>query len=102
VIARWGEDALERSAIVEWDVTPPSDRTKDAAVMSGAATALSALRAALREAGVELDVPAFAVRFGIPLKEDTNADGRLDSEDTQLAEVIPIYDEDDAPIQEAA
>lgn len=90
VIDRWGEDALERSALVEWDVTPPEDRTKEATAMAQAGSALSSLNTALEKSGHEVDVPAFALRFGVPLKpisasandqtEDEDDDGSVDVE----------------------
>lgn len=99
VVARWGEEGLVRSAIVEWDVEPPSNRTTESAAMVSAGTALTSLADALAKSGRELDVDAFAVRFGIPIKGDRNGDGRPDD---KTADVIPIFDEDDSPLEEAA
>jgi hypothetical protein len=67
VVERWGEAGLEQSGLVEWDITEPSDHTQESAAMGQAATAITTLRAALEGTGVELDVPAFAVRFAIPV-----------------------------------
>lgn len=99
VVARWGEEGLRRSAIVEWDVTPPTNRTAEAAAMVSAGQALTGLTEALAKTGRELDVDAFAIRFGLPVKGDRNGDGRPD--DTS-GDVIPIFDEDEKPLQEAA
>ncbi len=101
VVARWGEAGLVRSAIVEWDVEPPTNRTAEAAAMVSAGTALTGLAEALKTNGRELDVDAFAVRFGIPVKGDRNGDGRPDARE-ELADVVPIFDENDEPIEEAA
>lgn len=68
VLARWGEEGLEESALVEWDVSVPEDRSKEATAIAMAATALTALQAALQNTGRELDVDAYALKFGIALR----------------------------------
>ncbi|MBX3205104.1 MAG: DUF935 family protein [Labilithrix sp.] len=68
-IARWGEDALERAALVAWDVTPPEDITKEASAMGQAANALTALNAALATTEDEVDVPAFLKQYKIPIRK---------------------------------
>lgn len=78
VITRFGEEALERSAIVEWDVTPPKDRMAEATAIMSAANALSALTAALQPFHRSVDVDHFALKFGIPIQGDLNGDGRPD------------------------
>lgn len=67
VVSRWGEEALNESAIVAWDVTPPEDRVKQAAAMTQAATAITALRTALQGTGYDVDIPMVVARFGIPV-----------------------------------
>jgi hypothetical protein len=69
VVERWGEQGLEESGLVEWDVTPPEDLAKASTAMGQAATALAALNAALQNSGHEVDVPAFALQFKIPLRK---------------------------------
>ena len=78
VVARWGEDALETSALVEWDVTPPSDRTSEANAWTQAATAITAVRQALDGSGRDIDIRSVAVRFGIPIQGDVDGDGEPD------------------------
>jgi hypothetical protein len=84
VVARFGEDALEQSALVEWDVTPPKDRAAEANAMVAASNALKGLQEALAVHGRELDVDAFAVRFSIPIKGDANGDGKPDATVSRL------------------
>lgn len=67
IVERFGEEALDSGAVVEWDVTPPRDRTQDAAALQTASAAIITLTEALDAHGRELDVDAFATRFGIPL-----------------------------------
>jgi len=67
IIARWGVDALEDGAIVEWDVTPPKDRMSEGTSMQAAANALKGLNEALERYGKEIDIEEFAVRFGLRL-----------------------------------
>lgn len=86
VFERWGEDGLVRSAIVEWDVTPPKDRNSEASALVTAANAVKGLAEALAVYDRELDIDTFAVRFGIPIKGDVNTDGVPDAEDPALEE----------------
>lgn len=67
VMARFGEDAVNDGAIVEWDVTPPKDRTAEATSLSQVANAITTLSAALAPFGKNLDVDALCVRFGVPV-----------------------------------
>jgi hypothetical protein len=67
IVARWGEDALERSPIVEWDVTPPKDRSAEAQSLVTAAMAIAQLTEALSVHGERLDIHAFCTQFGVPL-----------------------------------
>lgn len=78
VVARWGEDALEQSAIVEWDVTPPKDRKSEATALMSAGNALDVLQRVLAPTGREVDVAAYCVKFGIQLKDDKTGDGNPD------------------------
>jgi hypothetical protein len=99
VITRWGEDAIERSPIVEWDVTPPKDRNSEAQAMLAAANALKALKEALELVGREVDVDAFAVQFRLPIKGDANGDGKPDAEQANLRQLpfAPAGNENDVP-----
>jgi hypothetical protein len=84
VISRFGEEALENCAVVEWDVTPPQDRTAKANALMVAANALAALNAALAPSGEEVDVKAFAAEYSIPTRKKAakptpaNDDGSID------------------------
>lgn len=95
VVTRFGEEKLVQSAIVEWDVTPPKDRTAEATAMGAAANALTQLSDALKPYGRELDVDAFALRFGIPIKGDADGDGVPDAEEQNVGE-IPVAENDEA------
>lgn len=66
VHSRFGEDAVAKSPIVEWDVTPPVDRMKEAQALTQAAQAGTALDALLRTFGKQLDIEEFCHRFSIP------------------------------------
>jgi len=81
VIARWGEEALARSAVVEWDVTPPKDKNAEATALLSASNALKGLNEALALKGREVDLDAFAVQFGIAVKGDANGDGKPENDD---------------------
>lgn len=71
VLERWPDEELSRTALVEWDITPPEDRTKEGAAATAAASAIAGLTAALADSDVELDVEAFTKRFAIPTKPRT-------------------------------
>lgn len=79
VLARWGEDALDECPVVSWDVDPPRDRAIEAQTMVAVATAITTLGAALRENGSELDVAAICAKYGIPVCQDVDGDGRADN-----------------------
>lgn len=83
----WGEEALETSATVEWDVTPPKDQTATASAFVAVGNALKGLREQLAAAGYELDVEAFCDQFSVPLK----------SEGGKVKQTKPKEPEDEAP-----
>lgn len=69
IVSRWGEEALAtRNCVVEWDVTPPADRNSEASALVSVATAITSLTAALASHGLEPDVDALTMRFGIPVR----------------------------------
>ena len=53
---------------VEWDVTPPADKTRDAAALQTSAVAIDQLITALAKAGEAPDVRALCQRFDVPLQ----------------------------------
>lgn len=83
VVARFGVEALEHTAVVEWDVTPAKDRASEAQSLLTTATAITALTNALAAHGRELDIDALCSRFGVPVRGDLDGDGVPDSESAQ-------------------
>lgn len=80
IVNRFGEDAIASGGgcVVEWDTTPPSDRTTEAAALVQVSTAITSLSEALAAQGMKLDVEALTTRFGVPLKrEDATAKPKL-------------------------
>lgn len=69
VMKRFGEDALDESAIVEWDVTPPKDRESEAKALETFGKALAAADAALAPHGLETDASALALTYHVPVKK---------------------------------
>lgn len=65
VVVRFGLEAIERSPVVEWDVTPPKDLNAEATALVQAATAIQQLTEALDRHGLEPDVEALCTRFGV-------------------------------------
>jgi hypothetical protein len=88
VLQRFGPGALERSTVVEWDVTPPKDRNAEALSLVTTAQAIDQLTVALRAYGRELDVAAMCARFGIPIANDADGDGTPDVGPTQRLELV--------------
>jgi hypothetical protein len=80
IVKVWGEDALRRSVLVEYDVTPPKDRASEAQSLVTTATAITQLSEALAAHDRELDIDAVCARFGVPVKGDTNGDGKPDEQ----------------------
>lgn len=78
VVAQFGEDSIERSPCVEWDVTPPKDRNAEAVALTQVASALAALTSALAPYGVQVDAAEICSRFGVPVEGDLDGDGVAD------------------------
>lgn len=72
VMSRWGESALSRCPVVEWDVTPPKDRNAEANALVQVATAIKALTSALSPHGIALDTESLLTRFNVPALVDSS------------------------------
>lgn len=68
VATNWGEEALETSTCVEWDVTPPKDRESEARALLTVGQAIAQVSEVLRANGRELDVEALCTHYSIPLR----------------------------------
>jgi hypothetical protein len=64
---RFGPRAANQNTLVEWDVTPPADLTKEAAAVNGAAIAVKAMNEVLAPIGKRVDVEDVARRYGVKL-----------------------------------
>lgn len=69
VISHFGEDALYESVCVEWDVTPPQDKTAEATAAVQLGLAIKALDEVLASRSMRVDVRALAARFGVPVED---------------------------------
>lgn len=69
IAERFGEDALEESASVEWDVTPPKDRTSEANASVTVANAIERLTATLAAYGYEPDVERICADYSVPIRK---------------------------------
>ena len=61
----------ELAPIPVWDATPPEDASALATTWQTAGDALAKLQSAAAAQGMEVDLDAFAARFGIPLRRAT-------------------------------
>ncbi len=76
VALRFGIEAINSKAcVMEWDVTPPKDRNSEATSMVTTGNAITLLKQALAESGLELDVSALCARYAIPVRGDADGDG---------------------------
>lgn len=69
LLSRFGEESLYDGVVVEWDVTPPKDKTSEANAMQTVATAIKSLDEALATRGLEVDADRVLAQFGIPTRE---------------------------------
>ncbi len=91
IATRFGPDALDVGCVMEWDVTPPKDRTSEAQALVSVAQAVTQLTDAFAAHGKKLDVDALAVRFGVPLAGDLEkvvSPKKLDLAPTDIAKVV--------------
>jgi hypothetical protein len=70
IVAVFGEDALlaGRAVVVEWDITPPADREKEAKALGALGDAIAKLNAALATLGQQVtpeSLAALCAKFGI-------------------------------------
>jgi hypothetical protein len=86
VTRRWGEEAIDRTPTVEWDVTPPKDRAQEATSLVSTATAINQLIDALARVGMVPDVQAICSKFGVPVQGDRDGDGAPDEAVTPAAQ----------------
>lgn len=68
VVEAFGEEALDDSVAVEWDVTPPKDLAQEANAQLSAANAIVRLTEAFAAHGRDIDVDRLAEQYSIPLK----------------------------------
>ena len=87
LLSRFGEEALYDGVVVEWDVTPPKDKTSEANAMQTVANAIKSLDEALATRGLEVDADRVLAQFGIPTRERTTP--ALPAE-TMPSNVVPI------------
>lgn len=68
VVNGWGEDALERLTVMEYDVTPPRDREAEARALQTVGQAVKIVDEALAPHGLEVDVQALCAQFSVPVR----------------------------------
>lgn len=96
VASRFGEDAIEdKPCVVEWDVTPPKDRTAEATALVTVANAIKLLREALGDQASQLDVAAMCTRFGVPVLGDVSGVGRSELTDEPRQPLRLVEDNED-------
>jgi hypothetical protein len=78
VVQRWGIEALQTRALVEWDVEPAKDRLAEANSLIAIANAIGLLRTNLQPYGRDVDVVSIATRYGVPIAGDEDNDGTPD------------------------
>ena len=66
IASRWGVEAIQDGALVEWDVRPPADLKEEAESYQATAKAIVDLGAALNPYGRKIDVDEITSRGGVP------------------------------------
>lgn len=79
VLARWGEEGLDRMAVVKYDARPAKEQNSEAASLTAVGGAIKSLDEALANHGVKLDVARLCTRFGVPIEGDADGDGQPDA-----------------------
>lgn len=87
IVENFGEAALDDPATMEWDVTPPKDRTAEATSLTQASNAMEQLTKALGTHGMKLDAESFAIQFGIPVARDEDKETVADVTFTQALDL---------------
>lgn len=87
LLRRFGEQALYDGVAVEWDVTPPKDKTSEANAMQTVANAIKGLDEALASRGLEVDAERVLAQYGIPARKRSTP--ALPAE-TQPSNVVPL------------
>lgn len=91
ILRVFGEQALVDGCVVEWDVTPPKDAAASANVLTAAAGAITALRAALAADGKAPDVEAICRQFGIRVVDlPSTTEPAANDEPGEQSNVVPI------------
>lgn len=67
IVRRFGDEALDDAAAVEWDVTPPKDLASEANALVAVSSAIKGLDEALAPHGASVDVDRIAQHFGVPI-----------------------------------
>ena len=88
LLSRFGEASLYDGVVVEWDVTPPKDKTSEATAMQTVANAIKSLDEALATRGLEVDAETVLARFGIPTS--TRSVPALPEQTAQPSNVVPL------------
>lgn len=99
VLTHYGEDALEETAVVGWDTTPPKDLQADATAQGQLGQAITTANAALAPYKLRVEVRSLASRFGLPLEREDGTS--LAAEDGTVDEAVEdeLVDEEDAPAE---
>lgn len=92
VVTHHGEDALNETAIVKYDTTPPKDLKEDAAAQTQLGTAISTANEALSPYGLRVDVKPLAARTGLPLERIDGTSLADDAADAAPGEVVDQED----------
>lgn len=89
---RFGADAVNESAIVEWDVNPPKDRNNEAMAMMAAGTAIKTLKEALAPFGLQPNVKQILAELNIStIDADVKTEvAKLDLAPTDVAVAITV------------
>ena len=90
LLARFGEESVYDGVAVEWDVTPPKDKTSEANAMQTVANAIKSLDEALASRDLEVDAERVLAQYGIPTRKREKAPALPDNNAALPANVTPF------------
>jgi len=97
LVKRFGDQAIEKPTILEWNTEKPADRAKEAATLGQVAAAIKALGESLAPYEKRLNVQELTTRFAIPVDGDPESVAQAGAnEETAPVEVpdLPTANDD--------
>lgn len=99
--SRWGVDAIQTGAIVEYDSRRPKDLKAEAESMGAAAEAIAKVQELLAKYGREVDIDEMMVRYGIPVRALKGDAPSVEGYQARVRQITELKDRQDRLIERA-